>query len=279
MRARQVAERRHGAVEQRRARSPAAASPSSIIQPDRRVLRQRRLPLRRSTVPNAHEMAAPRMSSAPTGARWRLADVVAEQHAHAEHAEHEADDLAARQRLVQQRQANEHAPHRHRVGEDRAAARRQLLHAEQHEPVPAGDVEARERGDLAPPSRAESRIESPRKPATSEHADRRERQCQRAKGERRELGDAHLQHRPVAAPDQRQDGDRHEARARSGCRGMAAPPALIDVAASRTAARRTWLVQRARLRDPASRRMRPGNSGSFASNSSMSRSLQRAICR
>ena len=39
-----------------------------------------------------------------------------------------------------------------------------------------------------------------RDPADDEEADRRERQRQRAERERRQLGDAHLQYGPVAAP-------------------------------------------------------------------------------
>ena len=58
-------------------------------------------------------------------------------------------------------------PDRHRVGEDRAASGRQLLHAEEDEPVPAGDVEEREHRDLAPPARAGRASQSPDKCATA----------------------------------------------------------------------------------------------------------------
>ncbi len=95
--------------------------------------------------------------------------------------------------------------------------------------------------------------------------ERRERQRQRAKRERRELGDAHLQDRPVAAPDERQH-------ARSGSAARAIERAGVAAALVSLDAPRRWraiasrrvrsrgsrgglavfaLVQRARLRHPA----------------------------
>ena len=67
-----------------------------------------------------------------------------------QHAEHESDDLAHRQRLVQQRHAEQHGPDRHRVRQDRGPAGGHLLDAEKDQPVPCRDVEQRQREDLAP---------------------------------------------------------------------------------------------------------------------------------
>ena len=47
-------------------------------------------------MPSAHETEAPRMSSAATGAP-QAADVVEQEQAHAQHAERQPGDLAARQ--------------------------------------------------------------------------------------------------------------------------------------------------------------------------------------
>ncbi len=66
----------------------------------------------------------------------------------------EPDDLAPVERLVQHGHRDQRRPDRHRVRDDRAAPRGQLLHAEQHEAVPAGDVEEREHRDASPPCRA-----------------------------------------------------------------------------------------------------------------------------
>ena len=88
--------------------------------------------------------------------------------------------------------------------------------------------------------------------------------------------DADLEHRPVAAPDQRRGWRSARTRARAGCRAGDRPSTLAH--GQRLA--ELGLVQRARLRDPARRagcaRETPR---SRASNSSMSRSLQRAIWR
>ena len=119
------------------------------------------------------------------------------------------------------------------------------------EPVPAGDVEERERQRPCPSARAESRIESPESRADQQHADRRERQRRATKRQRRELGDADLQHRPVASPDQGQDRDQKKARGRNAPRGPTSrrhrtiAPAAAIMAAARPGAgwprrRRTW---------------------------------------
>ena len=96
------------------------------------------------------------------------------------------------------------------------------------------------------------RIESPRQLRDEQHAERRERQRERAKGQRRDLGDADLQHRPVAAPHQRQHRDRQQ-RARDARCGIGRVAAALMAAIARRDRQRLAvlaLVQRARLRHP-----------------------------
>ncbi len=267
-----------------------------------RVLRHRQLPH-----PQQHRAQRPGDRGAEDQQRrqrraLQVPDVVAEQQRHAHHAERHAGDLARRQRLAQQRHREQHAPDRHRVGDDRAAAGGQLLQAEQHQAVPAGDVEERERRELAP-QRARHADRVAGELRHREQAERRERQRQRAERQRRDLRDAHLQHRPVAAPDERQHGDgqqrrRRDVRLRRG-RGAAQDPperrcaplpqgAAFALGAARRAHPRSrggtaapyllWYSARACVTQ-ASRRMRPGNSCRRESTSSMSRSVQLAIWR
>ena len=191
--------------------SRSASSPSSIIQPDSVFCGSGSCHLRRSTVPRAQEIAAPRISNAAVGARWKWR--MSSPSSSAIPSMPSAIPTIRRSPSGSDKSTSEisNAPHRHRVGEDRAASGRQLLHAEEHEPVPARDVEERERRDLAPQrARDADRIARPMR--DGEHAKRCERKRECAKRERRDLGDAHLENRPIATPDQRQHGDRKKRR-------------------------------------------------------------------
>ena len=154
----------------------------------------------------------------------------------------------------------------------------QLLHAEQHEPVPAGDVEERERRRRGPTMRAESRSIRRSSFATGSMPSAANGSVSARNVSGGISVDAELQHRPVAAPDEREDRDRQRTRARSAWRrGRRGCVHQRSRGAQRLAV--LALVQLARLRDPAVAPDAAGKLGSFASNSSMSRSVQRAICR
>ena len=229
--------------------------------------------------------AAPRISSAPIGRALDVADVVAEQQRHAEHAERRGPTiLRFDSGSCSSSEREQHAPDRHRVGEDRAAPRRQLLHAEQHEAVPAGDVEA-------------ARARRPCPSARAECGSRRRRASRRRAGPSAANGSVSARNvsgassaTPIFSTGQLQPqtsvrtttgtSASRSQRARDRCRRSRA----VRASGSRSPAHRSvspyllWCSARACVTQ-ASRRMRPGNSGSRASNSSMSRSVQRAIWR
>ena len=175
-----------GCVSKNGAAIASGSQPASIIHPDSVFCAIGGFHLRSSTVPIAHRIAAHRMRSAPIGVErmWRMSSPSST--TIAEHAEDEPDDLAPVERLVQHDHRDERRPDRHRVRDDRAAPGGQLLHAEQHERVPARDVEEREH-EHAPPPFAGNADGIAAQARDEEHADRRERQRQRAKRERRDL--------------------------------------------------------------------------------------------
>ncbi len=174
-----------------------------------RVLRERRLPLAQQHGAECPQDRRRKNHQRAGRRRADVADVVAEKDRHGDHAQRESDGLAPVELLVQHRHRDQRRPDRHRVGDDRAASRRKLLHAEQHEAVPAGDVEKCERRQASPPrARNADGLAAPA--GDQEHAQRRDRQRDGAKCQRRDLGDADLEHRPVAAPYDRQQQDRHD---------------------------------------------------------------------
>ena len=132
------------------ARIAIGIQPSSIIQPDSVFCAIGSFHLRRSTVPSAQPIAAPRISSAAVGVRWKWRISSPSSSAIPSMPSAMPAIRRAPERLREQHEREQHAPDRHRVREDRAASGRQLLHAEQHEPVPERDVEERERAHLAP---------------------------------------------------------------------------------------------------------------------------------
>ncbi len=240
-------------------------------------------------MPSAHDIAAPRISSAAVGvrSRWRMSSPSSS--AMPSDAERHPDDLPARQGLVQQQQREQHAPDRHREGEDRRCAPPgSSWRPNSTRPFQPVMLNSASSGDL-PPESARNRDGIAGKLRDRQQAERGKGQGQRAKRERRHFGDAHLQHRPVAAPQQRDDGDGDQRARRDLRRGLRLRLRRVRCArfaaagahrplTGRVSPYLLWCSARACVTH-ASRRMRPGNSGSLASNSSMSRSLQRAIWR
>ena len=238
-------------------------------------------------MPNAHEIDAPRMSSAATGARPRLR--MSSNRSRPMPSMPSASPTILRRDSGSCSSKSENSTLQAGIVNARITLRPagSCWTPNRRSPFQSGDVEERERRDLAP-HRARNADRIAREPGDEEETGRRERQRERAKRERRHFGNAHLQHGPVAAPEQGDDGDRDERaggdvrrtcgvgrRPRGGSfAGARAHRSLADGGAPYLLAcsARACVTQ-------ASRRMRPGNSGSFASNSSMSRSLQRAIWR
>ena len=180
---------------------------------------------------------------------------------HAGHAERAARaPCACRSARAAPASDDQRGPHRHRVGEDRAASRGHLLHAEQHEPVPAGDVEEGEQRRPAATARAGCGSLSPESRATSEQAEAGERQR-----EARNVSGAisvtpsfrtgqlqpQTSARTATGSSERPGETRAAARDRRQPRGGGGgSPYLL------------WCSARACVTH-ASRRMRPGNSGSL----------------
>ena len=121
------------AVSKNGAASASGSQPEQHHPAGQRVLRDRRLPLAQQHGADRPQDRRAQDEQCADRCRADVADVVAEQHDHPQHAEGEADDLAPVERLVQHGHRDQRRPDRHRVGDDRAAAGGQLLHAEEHE--------------------------------------------------------------------------------------------------------------------------------------------------
>ena len=118
-----------------------------------------------------------------------------------------------RRRSPRTRDAPERREDRHRVAEDRGPPRRQRLHREDRQDVPddhVGDARAcRARASRSRAITNETVCTAQHRPQHRQPEPHR----QRAKAERRKAGDADLHHRPVEAPDHRQEGQQHVLRA------------------------------------------------------------------
>ena len=257
-----------------------------------RVLRQRRLP-----PPQQHGAERPRDRGGKDEQRADrrardMADVVAEQHRHARACRargRRSCAATAARAAAPSRTARSRPASCTRGSRDRPAGicctpnRISPFHTAMLNSASASTLPQSARG---------IRIESPDSRDDQQQAERRERQRCRAKRQRRELGDAELQHRPVAAPDQRQHRDQQQARRRNAPAPAAASRRHRAMRVrSGDHGRRAPTADRRRLavfapgaaRAPASPTGRAGcareTRAARASNSSMSRSLQSAICR
>ena len=155
------------------------------------------------------------------GLAGHRAEFVPEQQGHAERGRRHAGELAQREALSEHGHAPQRGEDRHRVAEDRRAPGRQRLDRDDRDDVPDDHVGEGELGELGPLAARD--VQRHLQPACRQPQHRQpEPHRQRAERQRRVVRDAQLHHRPIQAPDERQqdqqrDLPRGELHAHQGC--------------------------------------------------------------
>jgi hypothetical protein len=169
MSAREAANRRTAPRSQAAASPPASSSPTACSAA-RRAAICADTPSRSPTDGGGHDH---------DGAEWRLADdaISSPMSSAMPQVPRPVPRLAPRQRLAQHEGRDERGPDGHGVREDGTAAGGHLLHAEQHERIPAGDVEQGQHGQARPPPRWDAN-DVAADLCDQQHPDRGERQRQ-----------------------------------------------------------------------------------------------------